>query len=267
MTSVFSSSFIPLDIQAVRQGLGWAQSWSSGPVLCRIHQQRMQMVAVNEEQFVASWAWPLPGVAQSAFFLIPPFVAGSIANPAAYDADGLLIAVQKTAAGMVILQGKQEFRVQWRWDPTSFRAPAHFLKMLEPPPPAMQQSYVALADVVHLAIANMTHMLDNDEFSFSDATIQINLDGAQGAVPFQFDPRLVIRGMEIARGEEVGFALQPLAEGRAMLYFITQREGCQIHCAMLSLPWVAGSQPTTTLTIRETRPPMSDGAWILPRRS
>jgi len=71
--------------------------------------------------------------------------------------------------------------------------------------------------------------------------------------------------MEIARGDQVGFSIEPVTPERALLYFTTEREGCHIHCAMLSSQFHATNMPATTLTIRETRPPMADGAWILPR--
>lgn len=277
MASVLTDHPIALDIKAVRKGLGWAQSWSSGTVLCRIHKERFQLIAVTQKEFLASWSWKLPGITTSAFFLIPPFVAATITNPMSYEAEGLEVMVRKTVAGLIIRQGKQEFRLQWRWDPSTFKAPPFFDQMLQPPTDMMKTPYVAIADVVHLAIANLGNIEGAQDINFDDAAIQIdfspgqfNVEGksvtADGNHRYFFDPRLVIRGMEVSRGDQVGFSIEPVASERALLYFTTEREGCHIHCAMLSSLYHSTNMPATTLTIRETRPPMADGAWILPRK-
>lgn len=271
MSSILTSRPITLDIQAVRRGLSWAQSWTSEPVLCRIKDEKMHLLAVSQQQFLVSWAWPLPGVMESHFFLIPPFVINTITNPAAYSADSLAVMLRKTVAGMIIRQGKQEFRLQWRWSPESFRAPKAFDQMLNPPPNIVETTYLAIADVVHLAIANLGNMNLSEEVSFDSAVIEVNLPMTAQQNPhnlrYFFDPRLVIRGVEVARGDTVGFAMQPIENKRAILHFTTQRDDYFIHCAILSSPIQSAWAATTTLTVRETRPPMSDGAWILPRRN
>ena len=77
---------IPLDIVAIRRGLGWAQSWTSGPVLCVINDEKLRLVVVDQEHFLACWSLPLPGIQQTHFFLIPSFVSKTLAGqPAAPD--------------------------------------------------------------------------------------------------------------------------------------------------------------------------------------
>lgn len=271
MSSILTTNPIELNIQAVRKGLSWAQSWTSEPVLCRIKDEKMHLIAVSQQRFLVSWAWPLPGVTGSQFFLIPPFVISTITNPAAYSADALAVMLKKNVAGLIIKQGKQEFRLQWRWTPDSFKAPKHFEQMLNPPQKMIQDGYLALADVVHLAIANLGHISAAEDVSFEEAVIEMNLpltdSENNNRSRYFFEPRLVIRGMEVTRGDRVGFAMQPIENKRAILHFTTQREDYFIHCAILSTATKSAWAPSTTITIRETRPPMSDGAWISPRRS
>lgn len=269
MSSVLTAKPIVLNIQAMRRGLSWAQSWSSEPVLCRIKDEKMYLVAVSQKQFLVSWAWPLPGVMESHFFLIPPFVISTITNPAAYSADGLAVMLKKNVAGMIINQGKQEFRLQWRWSADSFRAPKSFEKMLNPPANIVQSSYLAIADVVHLAIANLGNMNVSEEVSFDSAVIEVNLPMTEenpDNTRYFFDPRLVLRAVEVTRGDSIGFAMQPIEGKKAIVHFMTQREDYFIHCAILSTSVKSEWAASTTLTVRETRPPMADGAWILPRR-
>lgn len=271
MASILTTDPIPLDIQAVRKGLSWAQSWTSEPVLCRIKDEKMYLIAVSQQRFLVSWAWSLPGITNAQFFLIPPFVISTITNTAAYTADALAVMLKKNVAGLIIKQGKQEFRLQWRWTPDSFKAPKYFEQMLNPPPQMVQSSYLAIADVVHLAIANLGQINATEEVSFEEAVIEINLPTDESDRPtnirYYFEPRLVIRGMEVTRGDPIGFAMQPLEGNRAILHFTTQREDYFIHCAILSTAIKSAWAPSTSITVRETRPPMADGAWILPRRS
>jgi hypothetical protein len=139
--------------------------------------------------------------------------------------------------------------------------------MLDAPPPSARNDYVAVADVVHLAIANLGTLLLNDEsIPLEEATIRIDL-AAENQPPqhYYFDPRLIIRGLEVARGDQISFALTPLEGQKALFYFMTKREDCLIHCALHSSASHSTSAPLTTLIIREARPPMADGAWVLPR--
>lgn len=272
MPSILTDTPIQLDLTAVRKGLSWAQSWSTGPVLCRIRNQKMQFIAVNDRRFLASWAWDLPNTEANFFFLIPPFVIATITSPAAYDADSLQVIVRKNLAGLILGQGKQEFRLQWRWDAATFHPPPSFEQMLQMPTDILQAPYVAIADVVHLALANL--VIETSEHPGEQAAIEIdfspgqfNIDGLSvtmgQAHRFFFDPRMVTRGMEIARGDQIGFAMQPVSQDRVILYFTSERDGCRIHVAIFSLPSQNQSFATTTLTLQET--PTSGGVFVMPR--
>lgn len=278
MSSVLTATPTELDIIAVRQGLSWAQSWSNGPVLCRLGNGTMSFVVVNERRFLASWSWPLPQAEGMRFFLIPPFVANTINNPAAYNATALQVMLRKNLVGMVISAGREEFRLQWRWDPSTFKAPKAFDQMLKPPTEEMRMSYVTVADAVHLAIANLGQMSMEDGMGFEDAVIQIDFAPGQFNIQGQtvnegtsqryyFDPRLVLRSLEVSRGEAVGFSIQPVGKERAILFFTTQREHWRMHCAVLSIQRTAGAKPSTTLQVRESSPMKSNGVWVLPKGS
>jgi hypothetical protein len=255
-----------LDIQSFRQGISWAQSWTEDPVLCRIKAGRLYLVAASQKRFLASWSWELPAIQDNAFFLIPQFVINTLTTPSAYKADALYITTQKTAVGIVIQQGQQEFRLHYRWTPADFKAPPHFEKMLTPPADSVNTSYMAIADVVHLAIANLGSIDVADGLQPGE-NAAITIDTPDSQHHYYFDPRLIIRGMEVTRGEHLGFALQPITQKQGILYFTTRRNGYDIHCAIQSSvvenQWAAA----TTLSIREKHQPMIDGAWILPRRA
>lgn len=279
--SIFDSpKKIQLDIQAVRTGLAWAQSWTpDGAVLCTLGGGKMQFTAVNQQRFLATWSHPIPPTEHPYFFLLPRFIVQTLSSSAAWNATALEVALYKNLVGIIIHEGGREFRLQWRWSATEFDAPRAFARMNQISDTMIQTPYVSIADIVHLAIANVLRVVGDepDERPTSDAVLidfvpsLLNLDGAPVTVAtnqkqYYFNSKMVIRGLEIVRENQISFAIHPIREEKeAILYLACQRKQWQIHCAVLSVGVKA--EPTPHMQVRETRPPMMDGAWVLPPRS
>ncbi len=276
--SIFLNDPIALDLAAMRTGLGWARSWARNPILCRIGDGWMRLIVVDQPGFLASWAWPLPDIEQPQFFLLPSFVASTLSGPAAWEAENLEVVVKGNLVGLILRAGQQEFRLQWRWSAADFKAPREFTMMSQLPNTMMTAPYVSLSDMVHLAIANlMNPALAESDVLQEEGTVvidfmpgQINIDGEtikheNQQARYFFNPRILVRGLEIVRERQISFAMQATNRGHdSIIYLSSHREGWQVHCAVLSAG-MSTEVPTTAIRIRETRPPMQDGSWLTSR--
>lgn len=237
-----------LNPQTMRLGLGWAQSWTDGPILCVVTPGAVRFVVVSERRFVASWEWQEETESAYRFFLIPPFIASTLASYAAYHVTGLRARINRTHVALTVRDQHGEYVVQWRWQAASFEAPPFFDQMAQSPAEMIgEQTYVAIADAVHLAIANLGRLEAMEQLDRQNLAIQIDF-GADGVridgQPIMeshdeccyFDPRLIVRGLEIVRGQQINFALSPtLIPGQAVLYMVSERDEWRIQCAMLSM--------------------------------
>lgn len=273
--SVFASKPIALDLTAMRTGIGWAQSWTKRPILCTISDGWMRLMVVENRRFLASWAWPMPDFEGKVFFLIPRFVAKTIASPATWEADSMEVVLNSRVVGLILREGQQEFRLQWRWNPHDFDAPPEFGMMSRIPDTIVRTPYIALADVIHLAIHNLVNttvaenLLQNENAILIDFTPgQINIDGesiAHGRQSrYYFNPRMIIRGLEIVRERQVGFAMKRIGRGdESILYLSSQRDRWQVHCALHSVAVSSPEQSSNPpMRVRETRPPLANGSWL-----
>lgn len=275
--SVFLSQPNSLDLNAMRIGLGWAQSWTNGSVLCTLGNGWMRLIVAEPNGFLASWSWSSPQLTDSVFFLIPPFVARTISGPAAWDAKELDIMTSRNIVGLLLRDGSQEFRLQWRWLAQDFQSPKDFSIMSQLPDTLVSTPYINLADMVHMSMANLIRLIGEDESDTpwqEDGAIlidflpgQINIDGESVTdgkqARYYFKPRMLMRGLEIVRDHRVEFAMRDINRNKnSILYLASQRENWQIHCAILSVSSPRLELTVPSMTIRETRPPMTDGSWF-----
>lgn len=239
---------IPLNPHAMRLGLGWAQSWTEGgPVLCIISANTVRLVVVRERRFIATWEWPEETESPYRFFLMPPFIASTLAGHDALGLSSMRVRVNRTHVALTVRDRHGEYVLEWRWRAQSFEAPAYFEQMADPPGDLRHEDYLKVSDAVHLAIANLGRLEMMDDVNRRDLAImvdfapgQFRIDGQPimlgGEARYFFDPRLIVRGLEVVRGDNVGFALdRTTTPGQAILYMSSQRASWRIHCAMLSM--------------------------------
>lgn len=266
---------IRLNPQVMRTGLGWALSWTNDPILCVISPGSTRFVIVNEQCFIASWEWVEETGAASRFFLTPPFIAKTLAGPAAWDILRIRVSLHRNNVAMTLHDSMGEYLFQWQWDAHSFKAPRAFDLMTAQPDEVMQTGYVAIADAVHLAVANLGRMegleqVQRDRLAMliDFAPGRLSIDGqeivAGDPQRFYFDPRLVIRGLEIVRGRTIGFAMTRLdATGQAVLHMNTERDNWQVRCALLSMRLPAETPAPPPIPEERTR---GDGSLASPAR-
>lgn len=273
--SVFLSKPVLLDIAPLRTGLGWAQSWAKSPILCKIGDGWLRLFVVEPEGFLASWSYPVPSLKTSLFFLLPSFVARTLSGPAAWEIDQVQVMTNRNIVGMIVTTGRDQLRFQWQWLADDFKAPREFTLMSQLPDMLVSTPYVSLADMVHLAMANLIKDITDgviEEPQQQDNSIMIdfapgyiNIDG-EAITPgtqarYFFKPKMLVRGLEIVRENQVGFMIRPINHGQdAVLYLTCQREGWQVHGAVLSTGVSKDVAPARI--IRQTRQPLQDGPWI-----
>ena len=266
---------VELQMSAVRTGLAWAQSWTDGHILCKLSEGKMTFMVGDIEGFLAVWSWPAPKVNRTMFFLIPPFVAGTLSSRAAWNVDSIRIMTNQNVVGAILRVGKQDFRLQWKWNAKTFRTPRFFKQMSRVPDMMVRAPYVNLSDIIHLAVANMMNPALVDELPVDNPEGgilidfmpgQINIDGEQiqqqsQQARYYFSPKKLMRGMEIVRAPHLSFTIEEAQHDRnAILYLSCQREGWEIHCAVQSVGVSHAHNPA--MRVRETRPPMEGGSWL-----
>jgi hypothetical protein len=278
--SVFTHSPIKLDLAAVRKGIGWAQSWTTKPILFVLNEGWMRLITVEQERFLACWSYPMPDHEEKIFFLIPPFASKVLSGPPAWEANELAIVVHKNVVGMILQDTHhQEFRLQWRWNIAGFEAPPHFTTMIHVPETIVKTSYITFADVIHFAIHSLVNPITaEDDLLHTDTAIlidfvpaQINIDGESvtrdsGKARYYFNPKLVMRGLEIVRERSIEVAIENLGSKESVLYLNSHRENWQVHCAVLSVP-VTNPPKQPHMVVQEKHPPLMNGSWFVPSRS
>ncbi len=268
---------VGLDVGALRNGLAWAQSWTQQHILCRIGEGNLTFMVAERDGFLAAWSWNAPTLSEPAFFLIPPFVAKLLSGRAMWDVQELKIMTHRNAVGAMLYAGqRQPVRLQWHWHAADFGSPSHFKLMSRLPDMMISAPYVNLADVIHLAIANVISpgiTEDGDPEPVPSGILidfmpgQINIDGESvhsqslQQARYYFNPKMLIRGLEIVRSSHLSFAIRESKRSQsAVLYMACQREGWNIHCAIQSVG-VSRAAPSN-VKIRETRAPMEGGSWL-----
>lgn len=265
-----------LNPHVMRTGLSWALSWTNGPILCVVSPGSTRFIVVNDQSFLASWEWAEETGTESRFFLVPPFVARTLAGPAAWDLLRLRAALHRNNVALTLHDAGGEYLLQWQWDAHSFKAPRVFDLMTAQPKETLQAGYVAIADAVHLAVANLGRMEGLEQvqrerlamlIDFAPGRLSIDGQEIMTGDPhrFYFDPRLVIRGLEIARGRTIGFAMTRLESTRqAILYMNSERDNWQVRCALLSIRLPPGTS-ITTYEVTERERARDGGGLISPR--
>lgn len=238
---------IRLNPQAMRLGLGWAQSWTTGPVLCVVTPEAMRFAVVSEHRFIASWEWAEDTDSPYRFFLMPPFITNTLASHTAQNLSSLRARINRAHVALTVRDDHGEYVLEWRWRANSFYAPPFFDQMAQAPAETQEETYMAIADAVHLAIANLSRLHMMEEISRTDLAIMVDFSPGHFKIDGQpitlsdeqryfFDPRLIMRGLEVVRGKNIGFALSPtIIPGQAILYMVSQRDQWNVQCALLSV--------------------------------
>jgi hypothetical protein len=137
--------------------------------------------------------------------------------------------------------------MRWRADPNTFGTPAEFSYMLAPPRAMIDVGYLEVNDAAHRAVAKLLSMETADavprnklailvdfapsRLSIDGQTVELGIKGR-----YFFDPRLIIRALDSIHADSVRVGLTRLPAGnRAVLAFLAEEDGWNLHCALLSI--------------------------------
>ena len=273
------SQRISLEARVLSDGIRQASARSDEPLLCIARGNRVTFVAVSGLRLVASWEFPLPRrVDRSAILVIPPMIVNHLlALPSPEGAfsdqgvdtvdlvlspnDRRLTDPAKPAwqnrdlregddVALVTHDELGYYELHWRSDPRAFPAPPEMSRLLVWPAALVRLSYLQVSDAVHQAVIQLVGMESQHQIHRTRLAIMVGLaDGHLSVtgqeiglrVPDQyyFDPRLVIRALEMVKAEYVELGLTVLGPKSAFLSIVNRSpiggEDCVVHCALLSI--------------------------------
>jgi hypothetical protein len=274
-----TSQRIALEARVLSAGIRQASARSDEPLLCIARGNRISFVAVSGLRLVASWEFPLPRrVDPSAVLVIPPMIVnhllalpsaeGALHGPGMDMVDLILSPCDRRPSDFVKsasedrhLRGGDDvalithdelgyYELHWRSDPRAFPAPPQMSRLLIVPTALVRLSYVQVSDAVHQAVIQLVGMESQHQIHRTKLAIMVSLAdghlmatgqeiGSRAVDQYYFDPRLVIRALEMVKAEYVELGLTVLGPKSAFLSIVNRfpvmGEDCVVHCALLSI--------------------------------
>jgi hypothetical protein len=241
---------VRIDGQMLSTGIRQASARSEEPLICFIKPEMIRFVAVSGLRMVVSWEAQLePQASGSLVFVVPPVIAGLLLSESVRSQPSVEIA--RTGRGQEVvlrlIDHLGSYDIRWKSDLAAFPAPPEFSELLKAPDILIDVPYLKISDAIHQAVAKLVQLESEAQVSQSKLAILIDLglgrlriNGEEIIVgesrQYYFDPRLVIRALEMIRNRTVRVGVSPLKEApRAYLSLLTEEEGWRIQCSLLSI--------------------------------
>ncbi len=173
------------------------------------------------------------------------------------------------------------YEIRWKSDLASFPAPPEFSELLKVPDVLIDVPYLRISDAIHQAVAKLVRLESDEQVSQTKLAILIDLDFGRLSVngqeivvgksrQYYFDPRLVIRALEVIKDRTIRVGISPITGGAAGLSVVPGRAGrmdrpvfpaVHRHRHAKALPASARSQPMNSWV-----PPNTQRLWEQARR-
>jgi hypothetical protein len=237
---------IEIDPKVMRTGLRRAMTRSRDTLLCAMGPASIRFIGVGGLRMMVSWEHPLTG-GDSQFYVFPPLVTHLLTSPASEDIRHITLSMAGKDISLGMVNDYNQYQLRWRADLRQFMAPPEFTQMLTVPKGMLTLNYLSLSDAAHQAIANLVNIQSMQnippeklailiDFSSSYLTLdgRTIVHGAAGA--FYFDPRLIIRALEIFKANTLRVGMTALPVGhRAVLTILAEQDNWRVQCALLSI--------------------------------
>jgi hypothetical protein len=238
---------IEIDPQVMRAGLKHALTRSGDTVLCVIGRASIRFIGISGLRMMVSWEHPFTGPRSPRFYVFPRFAVHLLSSMLGQELTGLTLATVGPQAIMGMSDERGHYELRWQADLRQFMVPPEFSQMLAIPKAMITTTYLSLSDAAHQAVANLVNlqsMYDIPEeklailvdFGASHLTLdgRTIVHGISGA--FYFDPRLIIRALELIKANTLQIGMAPLSLGhRAVLTLLAEQENWHVQCALLSV--------------------------------
>jgi len=220
---------------------------SRDALLCVAGPRSIRFIGISSPRMMVSWEHPLTGPDSPQFYVLPPLVTHLLTSALGQELARITLgtAGKSVTLGMTDEHGQYEMR--WPADLRQFLAPPEFSHMLAMPKGMVTINYLSLADAAHQAVADLVNMQSAQnipadklailvDFSASRLTLdgRTIVHGTSGT--FYFDPRLIIRALEVIKSNILRVGMTPLPTAhRAVLTLVADQGDWHVQCALLSI--------------------------------
>ena len=238
---------IEVEPRIMRTGLKRAMARSGETLLCAIGPTSIRFIGITGLRMMVSWEHPMTGRPEPHFYVFPRLAIHLLTSMLGQGLEKITL----TTAGQQVILGlrdeRGQYELRWHDDLRQFLVPPEFTQMLVTPPSMIDTDYLSLSDAAHQAVAHLgtlqsTYNLPKEklairvDFSASHLTLdgRTIIHGASGT--YYFDPRLIIRALELIKSNTLRVGMMPLPVGRrAVLTLLANQEGWHMRCALLSI--------------------------------
>lgn len=237
---------ISVDGDTLWAGIRRASSRTNEPILCILRDRAMTFVASAGLRLVVLWQFDLKHrLSENTVFIIPPMIARFLATEAIRDT--IKIELDEDMVTVITQDRWGRYELRWRSDVSAFTAPGEFSRLLVKPSHFTEVSYLHFSDVIHEAVAKVVAMEAERRIPSTKLAILVEFGGpmlridgqeieASTRNQYYFDPRLIIRALELVKSDTVQVGLTKVTEpNRAFLSILAKQDGYTIHCALLSI--------------------------------
>lgn len=238
---------IEIEPQLLRTGLKRAMTRNRDTVLCILSPTSLRLISVSSLRMMVSWEHPIAGPQRPQYYIFPALVTHLLTGPLGQDLQRITLSLAGKDVSLGMTDAYNDYQWRWQADLRHFYAPPEFVHMIAVPRGLLTISYLSLSDAAHQAVANLVNLESLQDippeklailidFSSSHMTLDGRniVRGARGA--FYFDPRLVIRALEIVKANTLQVGMTPLPKGhRAVLTLLARQDQWRVQCALLSV--------------------------------
>ena len=221
---------------------------SKEPILCLVKPDAIKFVALSGLRLVVSWETALDQpISGRLAFVIPPLIAQLLCSETVSCQAGVEIVVRGEEAIVRLSDPLGYYEIRWQSDLAAFPAPSEFSRLIQVPDDLMEVPYIRLTDATHEAVAKLVRIEADEEVQRDKLAILIDLDFGRlsidgqeiigtGSTRYYFDPRLVIRALEIIKERTILVGVRPIQGGsRAFLAVLAQQQEWTVQCSLLSI--------------------------------
>ena len=234
--------------QVLSTGIRQAVARSEDPLICFVKPDTIRFVAVSGLRMVVSWETQLqPPATGNLVFLVPPMIADLLMSESVRSQPSVEIARRGKDVLLRLIDHLGSHEIRWKSDLASFPAPPEFSELLKVPDVLIDVPYLRISDAIHQAVAKLVRLESDEQVSQTKLAILIDLDfgplsinGQEIVVgksrQYYFDPRLVIRALEVIKDRTIRVGISPLQDvPRAYLSFLAEQEDWVVQCSLLSI--------------------------------
>lgn len=238
---------ISVDGEMLVEGVRQVSARSEEPILCIARGNSLTLVAISGLRMVVSWEFRLPRRVNGPLaFVIPPMIVShllALPDPHLGTTD---LVLDRNQVALVTSDELGSYELHWRSDPRTFPALPEMSRLLALPSQLTRQRYLDVSDTVHQAVIQLVGMETQTQIHRTRLAIMVSLANgslqvtgqeieARGTHQHCFDPRLIIRALELIKAEYIEVGLTSLGPKSAYLSIVDRQPDRMLHCALLSI--------------------------------